>query len=53
MVEGGWWEGTLNGRSGWFPSNHVADVSASMYLLHPNVAMINFYVKVIVPPEII
>eukprot|EP00054_Salpingoeca_dolichothecata_P016080 m.93711 g.93711 ORF g.93711 m.93711 type:complete len:562 (+) comp21804_c0_seq2:41-1726(+) len=22
-VEGGWWEGTCNGRCGWFPSNHV------------------------------
>eukprot|EP00041_Stephanoeca_diplocostata_P034110 m.1144312 g.1144312 ORF g.1144312 m.1144312 type:complete len:548 (+) comp24462_c0_seq17:446-2089(+) len=22
--EGGWWEGTLDGRSGWFPANHVA-----------------------------
>ncbi|XP_028401642.1 rho guanine nucleotide exchange factor 7-like isoform X3 [Dendronephthya gigantea] len=29
VVEGGWWEGTLNGRSGWFPSNHVAEISAS------------------------
>ncbi|XP_046853117.1 rho guanine nucleotide exchange factor 7-like isoform X2 [Xenia sp. Carnegie-2017] len=29
VVEGGWWEGTLNGRTGWFPSNHVAEVSAS------------------------
>jgi Rho guanine nucleotide exchange factor 7 len=22
-VEGHWWEGTLNGRTGWFPSNYV------------------------------
>lgn len=21
VEEGGWWEGTLNGRTGWFPSN--------------------------------
>ena len=23
MVDGGWWEGTCNGRSGWFPGNYV------------------------------
>ena len=25
-IEGGWWEGTLNERTGWFPSNYVTDV---------------------------
>ncbi|XP_062383823.1 rho guanine nucleotide exchange factor 7b [Sardina pilchardus] len=24
--DGGWWEGSLNGRSGWFPSNYVREV---------------------------
>lgn len=23
-VEGGWWEGTFDGKTGWFPSNYVA-----------------------------
>nr|XP_039263352.1 rho guanine nucleotide exchange factor 7-like isoform X1 [Styela clava] len=24
--DGGWWEGTLNGNTGWFPSNYVKEV---------------------------
>uniref|UniRef100_A0A3B4WS39 Rho guanine nucleotide exchange factor (GEF) 7a n=1 Tax=Seriola lalandi dorsalis TaxID=1841481 RepID=A0A3B4WS39_SERLL len=27
--EGGWWEGTLNGRNGWFPSNYVREIKGS------------------------
>ena len=23
---GGWWEGTLDGKTGWFPSNYVEDI---------------------------
>jgi len=23
--EGGWWEGTLDGKTGWFPSNYVTE----------------------------
>ncbi|KAM7445578.1 Rho guanine nucleotide exchange factor6 [Porites harrisoni] len=29
VVDGGWWEGTLNGIVGWFPSNYVKEISAS------------------------
>ena len=25
--DGGWWEGTLAGKTGWFPSNYVAEIS--------------------------
>ncbi|XP_064615538.1 rho guanine nucleotide exchange factor 7-like isoform X3 [Liolophura sinensis] len=25
-IEGGWWEGTLNGKTGWFPSNYVKEI---------------------------
>lgn len=27
QIEGGWWEGECNGRSGWFPSNFVVEVT--------------------------
>ncbi|CAF3612241.1 unnamed protein product [Rotaria sordida] len=25
-IEGGWWEGTLNNKTGWFPSNYVEQI---------------------------
>lgn len=27
VVEGGWWEGILNEKVGWFPGNHVEEIS--------------------------
>ncbi|XP_055371092.1 uncharacterized protein LOC129605372 isoform X2 [Condylostylus longicornis] len=28
--EGGWWEGTLNDKTGWFPSNYVKEYKAAL-----------------------
>lgn len=25
-IDGGWWEGTLSGKTGWFPSNYVIEL---------------------------
>ena len=27
VVDGGWWEGILNDQVGWFPGNHVEEIS--------------------------
>lgn len=35
VEEGGWWEGTLNGRTGWFPSNYVREIKPSERPLSP------------------
>ncbi|XP_043928586.1 rho guanine nucleotide exchange factor 7 isoform X1 [Protopterus annectens] len=29
VEEGGWWEGQLNSKSGWFPSNYVREVKSN------------------------
>ncbi|VDO71758.1 unnamed protein product [Heligmosomoides polygyrus] len=27
QIEGGWWEGTINGKTGWFPANYACIIS--------------------------
>uniref|UniRef100_A0A3B3Z341 Osteoclast-stimulating factor 1 n=1 Tax=Poecilia mexicana TaxID=48701 RepID=A0A3B3Z341_9TELE len=29
QVEGGWWEGSLNDKTGWFPSNYVRELKGA------------------------
>ena len=29
VVDGGWWEGVLDGRCGWFPGNYVEKVTGT------------------------
>uniref|UniRef100_UPI00358FC1E1 rho guanine nucleotide exchange factor 7-like isoform X1 n=1 Tax=Myxine glutinosa TaxID=7769 RepID=UPI00358FC1E1 len=36
VEEGGWWEGTLHGRTGWFPSNYVRETKACEHSMSPN-----------------
>uniref|UniRef100_H9GFB2 Rac/Cdc42 guanine nucleotide exchange factor 6 n=1 Tax=Anolis carolinensis TaxID=28377 RepID=H9GFB2_ANOCA len=35
VEEGGWWEGTLNGKTGWFPSNYVKEIKPTDKPLSP------------------
>uniref|UniRef100_A0A3Q2R259 Osteoclast-stimulating factor 1 n=1 Tax=Fundulus heteroclitus TaxID=8078 RepID=A0A3Q2R259_FUNHE len=31
QVEGGWWEGSLNGKTGWFPSNYPSPTVCDLF----------------------
>uniref|UniRef100_A0A1I7W6X9 SH3 domain-containing protein n=1 Tax=Heterorhabditis bacteriophora TaxID=37862 RepID=A0A1I7W6X9_HETBA len=33
QLDGGWWEGTLSGSTGWFPSNYVVEINERGELL--------------------
>lgn len=39
-IDGGWWEGTLQGKTGWFPSNYVREFKQGMW--HEN-CYVNFF----------
>ncbi|XP_055492586.1 rho guanine nucleotide exchange factor 7-like isoform X1 [Leucoraja erinacea] len=38
IEEGGWWEGTLNGKNGWFPSNYVREMKLNEKTVSPKSA---------------
>uniref|UniRef100_UPI00398F8C41 rho guanine nucleotide exchange factor 7-like n=1 Tax=Pristiophorus japonicus TaxID=55135 RepID=UPI00398F8C41 len=38
VEEGGWWEGTVNGRNGWFPSNYVREIKSNEKPISPKSA---------------
>lgn len=37
--DGGWWEGSLNGKSGWFPSNYVRELKGSGMCTHSSLSV--------------
>ncbi|XP_030057397.1 rho guanine nucleotide exchange factor 7 isoform X3 [Microcaecilia unicolor] len=38
VEEGGWWEGSQSGKTGWFPSNYVREIKASEKPVSPKSA---------------
>ena len=57
-IDGGWWEGTLNGITGWFPSNYIKEIKTGLFifcftfvifLLFP----VNSYVVLVVDKELL
>ncbi|XP_056295248.1 rho guanine nucleotide exchange factor 6 isoform X2 [Pseudoliparis swirei] len=47
--EGGWWEGSLNGKTGWFPSNYVREIKPCEKPLSPKGTQLtkNYYSVVV------
>ncbi|XP_072332093.1 rho guanine nucleotide exchange factor 7b isoform X3 [Scyliorhinus torazame] len=38
IEDGGWWEGSLNGKNGWFPSNYVREIKSNEKPISPKSA---------------
>lgn len=44
--DGGWWEGTLNDKTGWFPSNYVTEYKGTIHYIIFNLKLFNQLINV-------
>ncbi|VDM55176.1 unnamed protein product [Angiostrongylus costaricensis] len=49
QVEGGWWEGTINGKTGWFPANYACVITEKVCgdVVNSNAARTQFRLEII------
>ncbi|KAL1022259.1 hypothetical protein UPYG_G00024330 [Umbra pygmaea] len=50
--DGGWWEGSFNGKTGWFPSNYVKEVKGSEKPVSPKCGTLTAPLKAFDPPAV-
>ncbi|XP_067948255.1 rho guanine nucleotide exchange factor 7-like [Watersipora subatra] len=51
-IDGGWWEGTLSGKTGWFPSNYVIELKTDdVVSLSPTAAAVTAFTDISVKEQ--